>query len=332
MNLINTKDDIDWLFSTHLKKFKEWRGKAKSALVYGNEDAPDMVKLFTKKMPLVDDPSIANFVSDSDGDLQLVKSNPDVHIDINSHNARGSGKLKTNPVSNSKRNAETAAQGNADYFNTPYVVFSDTSGNWRVERFTTQNVPLQKVFYPKALKRNPAKKKKPRTAAQKAATARMLAARKHAPKHVRTPAQKKARKAANTVPGYYPNPSSKRQPLALHPTERAITQDDINAAIRGNRMLTASAAELRAFINDFKNSPHFAGRVTAAAAKQMLQAKRRTGLLTNPIGRGHIKVETKAPAASRWKLVANFVEKSKAMEYARAIHARFPSLSVRVVA
>lgn len=65
-----------------------------------------------------------------------------------------------------------------------------------------------------AMKPNPAKKKKPRTAAQKAATARMLAANAARPKHVRTAAQKKARKAANNVPGYYPNPNPKRKKSA----------------------------------------------------------------------------------------------------------------------
>lgn len=60
---------------------------------------------------------------------------------------------------------------------------------------------------------------------------------------------------------------------------RAITQDDINAAARGNKMLTASVDELRAFVADFKDSENFAGQVTAAAARQMLAAKGRTGMI-----------------------------------------------------
>lgn len=53
---------------------------------------------------------------------------------------------------------------------------------------------------------NPARKK-PRTPAQRAATARMLAANKAR----RTPKQKAARKRKNTVKGYYPNPTLAQQ-------------------------------------------------------------------------------------------------------------------------
>lgn len=67
-----------------------------------------------------------------------------------------------------------------------------------------------------AWRRNPStKRKKPRTAAQKAATARMLAANAKR-RHVRTPAQKKARRRKNTVPGYYPNPGTKAKKMTQY--------------------------------------------------------------------------------------------------------------------
>ena len=47
-----------------------------------------------------------------------------------------------------------AAQANADQFGIPYIVFSDTSGKWRVERFSGYHSGPMELFAPK-VKRNP---------------------------------------------------------------------------------------------------------------------------------------------------------------------------------
>lgn len=48
----------------------------------------------------------------------------------------------------------SAAQGNANYFNRPYVLFIDASGNPRIERhdtgMTCHNDSNAEVFYPQA--------------------------------------------------------------------------------------------------------------------------------------------------------------------------------------
>lgn len=63
---------------------------------------------------------------------------------------------------------------------------------------------------------------------------------------------------------------------------KTITQDDMDAAARGLRMISMHADDLRALVRDFKTSSNFAGQVTAQAARQMLAAKKRVGLLSNP--------------------------------------------------
>ena len=45
--------------------------------------------------------------------------------------------------------AKVQAQANADYFNRPYKVFTDTSGNIRVERWGMSDVVADYVFYPR---------------------------------------------------------------------------------------------------------------------------------------------------------------------------------------
>ncbi len=45
---------------------------------------------------------------------------------------------------NNWKEAEETAQLNAEYFETPFIVFTDTSGNVRQERFSTQQ-PLGPV-------------------------------------------------------------------------------------------------------------------------------------------------------------------------------------------
>lgn len=112
------------------------------------------------------------------------------------------------------------------------------------------------------MKSNPAKKK-PRTAAQKAATARMLAANKHAPKHIRTAAQKRARKAANTVPGYYPNPGAKT---------RILTAAQYRAALTGQKTKPLLLNPYKVFLWDGANKRTIAAFAEKTAAMEYAQA------------------------------------------------------------
>lgn len=57
MILLNSKDDMDWLFETHLKNRPD-RSRFKSAVLIGNEDCPKEVYLYKKVNPLVSDPSV----------------------------------------------------------------------------------------------------------------------------------------------------------------------------------------------------------------------------------------------------------------------------------
>ena len=57
---LNEKDDIDWLFSTHLKTYKAMlRKKTKSFELFGNEDAPTKIILHEKKNPHYQSPGFA---------------------------------------------------------------------------------------------------------------------------------------------------------------------------------------------------------------------------------------------------------------------------------
>lgn len=47
--LLDTREDLDWLFETHLKDVPaEIRGRTLIAHVYGNEDSPELVKLYDR--------------------------------------------------------------------------------------------------------------------------------------------------------------------------------------------------------------------------------------------------------------------------------------------
>lgn len=52
--LLNAKEDVEWLKSTHLVGHKY--GAFRSFVIFGNDDAPEKVQLFKKKDPNVDDP------------------------------------------------------------------------------------------------------------------------------------------------------------------------------------------------------------------------------------------------------------------------------------
>jgi hypothetical protein len=49
---LNTLDDMRWLYQTHLKKFPQLWYTFKSAYIFGNEDCPCKIELYTKLEPL----------------------------------------------------------------------------------------------------------------------------------------------------------------------------------------------------------------------------------------------------------------------------------------
>ena len=51
--LINTQDDMQWLKDVHIPNLN--LRKFKSAMVHGNEDAPDLIEVFEKRDPNVSD-------------------------------------------------------------------------------------------------------------------------------------------------------------------------------------------------------------------------------------------------------------------------------------
>ncbi len=52
---LSTPDDIGWLIDTHLKDFPHYWDRIGSAILRGNEDAPDEVILYESQDPLSDD-------------------------------------------------------------------------------------------------------------------------------------------------------------------------------------------------------------------------------------------------------------------------------------
>jgi hypothetical protein len=63
-------DDLDWLFETHLKGFAGLRPGIVIALLYGNEDAPDTVELYS--MDRHNAPFLRFTVDDGDGPQPLI--------------------------------------------------------------------------------------------------------------------------------------------------------------------------------------------------------------------------------------------------------------------
>ena len=52
-SFINTQDDMEWLKDVHLPRLN--LKKFKSAVVHGNEDAPDLIEVYEKRDPGVSD-------------------------------------------------------------------------------------------------------------------------------------------------------------------------------------------------------------------------------------------------------------------------------------
>jgi hypothetical protein len=121
------------------------------------------------------------------------------------------------------------------------------------------------------------------------------------------------------------------------PKMRGITQDDINAAARGLRMLTMPQDELKQLVKE-TNPDNFAGAVIIAAAKQMIGAKRQVGMFKkNPSSKRtpHYNVQKKLHTRKEWSNLASFPYtpegKKHAIQYARAYKRLHPNydLSVR---
>ena len=51
---LNEYEDMDWLWSTHLEKFRLMRLDFKSAIIHGNEDCPQKIELFKAPNPRYD--------------------------------------------------------------------------------------------------------------------------------------------------------------------------------------------------------------------------------------------------------------------------------------
>ena len=68
--LINTEDDMQWLRDVHLPGLNP---RFKSAIIEGNEDAPDWIAVFEKRMPdILDNPYLYKSGDDDKFHLQGV--------------------------------------------------------------------------------------------------------------------------------------------------------------------------------------------------------------------------------------------------------------------
>ncbi len=51
MRLINSEEDMQWLFDVHVKNLHvSW--KPRSAIIFGNEDSPERIDLYPRRDPL----------------------------------------------------------------------------------------------------------------------------------------------------------------------------------------------------------------------------------------------------------------------------------------
>lgn len=69
LTLLQSREDLDWLFDTALKAHNELRGKYPLAILTGNEDAPEKVMLYERDD--INAPHV-KFLQDEHGDLQRV--------------------------------------------------------------------------------------------------------------------------------------------------------------------------------------------------------------------------------------------------------------------
>jgi len=85
---MNEPDDVTWLRTTHLSHDVQVP-PFKSFVLVGNEDAPEKVRIYTKRSPLYKEPPVATFEADEEGtlvrtDKDMYADNPSVR-DINRH-------------------------------------------------------------------------------------------------------------------------------------------------------------------------------------------------------------------------------------------------------
>lgn len=73
MAVINESDDLNWLFTTHIKGSVDRRELVRSACVYGNQDCPSRVELYERSEPYITDLPLAVYESNHDGTLVKIK-------------------------------------------------------------------------------------------------------------------------------------------------------------------------------------------------------------------------------------------------------------------
>lgn len=66
--LLNTSEDMSWLWETHCKAYASHKASFLSAVLHGNEDSPNKVELYRKQSPLVSDVPLV-LVADSESNL-----------------------------------------------------------------------------------------------------------------------------------------------------------------------------------------------------------------------------------------------------------------------
>ena len=142
-------------------------------------------------------------------------------------------------------------------------------------------------------------------------------------------------------------PQSQVARFLKNPAPRAVTQDDINAAARGLRMLTMPQDDLKQLVKE-TNPDNFAGAVIIAAAKQMIGAKRQVGMFKkNPAPKTvkakrqnnkdtrresmDYRVSWRKDKSMAWMPLARFNIKSFAETYARDMFQKHPTLEFLVV-
>lgn len=68
-SFLDTPDDIEWLRDVHIPNLP---ANIRSAIVYGNEDAPDRVEVYERAEPVVSDVPIV-YEADQRGELRRVE-------------------------------------------------------------------------------------------------------------------------------------------------------------------------------------------------------------------------------------------------------------------
>jgi len=74
---MNTGEDLEWLYSTHLKHVtKSKTQKINSFVIFGNEDSPSKIELYEKKLPEYNDYPIYTALPDDMTGEFVVTRNP----------------------------------------------------------------------------------------------------------------------------------------------------------------------------------------------------------------------------------------------------------------